>query len=330
MVYIKYECYFIQEMKGENEMKTLLSKESAAIIALLMLLSLQAFASATMLVNAVPQKGPNVIIDGSGSVEITWKSSKSKTYCSTTYAKLTGLDNVAIIPNHGYHIDYIYINDILQVIVDEDGFSLVNVKDINTISVKFVDNGGEDDVNEGTNVEAYPDPDIGLIFDNVEEEGGWAYADTIELQYPGQKSLTWDIRTTAKGYEYVTVYLVLDLTELLLLFPLIDPYGLELWITEFDILRLDFNLDGIIDGNDVSIVANANPSESGDSDYDPKLDLNPDGPDGVIDDEDVNIVNNYNGMSVWEDITTKVDVDYDLKLVYVYGETEHFSIFGVH
>jgi len=313
-------------------MKILLSKKSIAKIALLILLSLNAVAGMTILVNAAkPTKDPNVFIGDNGSVKLTWKSGKSKTYSFTTYAKLTGLDDIAIIPNHGYHIaEPLLINDIGQVIVDEDGFSLATVKEIDTISVVFVDNGGVDDVNEGTNVAAYPDPDVGLIFDNVVGLNGFAYADTIDLQYPGQKSLTWDIQTTAAGYNYVTVYLVLDLYELLLSDPTIDPYGLELWITQFDILRVDFNFDGIIDGNDVSVVANANPSESGDSNYDPDLDLNPDGPDGVIDDEDVNIVNNYNGMSVWENITTEVIVDYDLGLVYVYGLTDHLSLFGIH
>lgn len=82
-----------------------------------------------------------------------------------------------------------------------------------------------------------------------------------------------------------------------------------------------------MDGTDVSIVANANPSQNGSLGYDSRLDMNSD---GVIDDLDVNIVNNYIGESVWEDITLQVVVDYDLGYVYVYGVTDHFTIFGVH
>jgi len=86
-------------------------------------------------------------------------------------------------------------------------------------------------------------------------------------------------------------------------------------------------LDGIVDGDDVSDVANANPSEPGDPNWEPRLDLNDD---LVIDYLDVNIVNNYIGELVWEDITFEVVVDYDLELVYVYGVTDHLSIFHVH
>ena len=83
-------------------MKILLSKISIATIALLMLLSLHTFASMTIFVNAAIIKNPTVYIDGSGSLELTWKSGKSQTYSSDAYANLGGLDTINIIPNHGW------------------------------------------------------------------------------------------------------------------------------------------------------------------------------------------------------------------------------------
>jgi len=313
-------------LKGENEMKILLSKESIAIIALLMLLSLSAVASITNLVNAAAIKEENVFVSDGGSVELTWKSEKSESYSSTTtYVKMSGLDNIAIIPDHGYNISYVLINGEALEGFDEDGFSLVNVKDISMISVTFLENGGVDDVDAGEDVEAYPDPDVGLIFDYVEGTDGFAYAFPIELQYPGQVGEIWDIWTTAEGYEYVTVYLVFNLTKLE--DAGIDPYDLKLWVTEVDILYSDLNLDGMIDGTDVSIVANANPMDDTDPNWNATLDLYPD---GVIDDKDVNIVNDYNGESVWEQLESDVWKDEVNKLVYVSGVTDHFSIFGAH
>jgi len=83
-------------------MKILLSIKSVATIALLMLLSLHTFASMTIFVNAAIIKNPTVYIDGSGSLELTWKSGKSQTYSSDAYANLGGLDTINIIPNHGW------------------------------------------------------------------------------------------------------------------------------------------------------------------------------------------------------------------------------------
>ncbi len=302
-------------------MKILLPKGSIAKIALLMLLSLSAVASMTLLVNAVAIKDPTVYVTGSGSVELTWKSGKSQTYSSDAYANLGGLDTVAIIPNHGWHIDVVLIDGNSQGILDEDGFSLINVQAKCTVSVTFLENGGEDDVEIGSNVEAYPDPAVGLIFANVEGEG-WAYAYTIGLQPPDAKGESWDIQTTATFDGDVTVILVCNRADLPDGF---DPYNLRLLRTEVELARADINLDGKVDGTDVSIVANANPSEPDSPHWDPKLDLNND---GLINDEDVNIVNNYICESVWEDITLRVIVDDDL--VYVYGLTDHLSLFTIH
>jgi hypothetical protein len=303
-------------------MKILLSKESMAVIALLMLLSLSAVAGMAILVNAAVIKDPTVYVTGSGFVELTWKSGKSQTFSSDAYASLGGLDTVTIIPNHGWHITAVLIDGNLQEILDEDGFSLIDIRAKSMISVTFVENNGEDDVDLGSNVGAYPDPNVGLIFAYVEGEG-WVYAETIDLEPPDAKSDSWNIHTTATFSGAVTIYLVCNLADLPP--PPFDPMSLRLLRTEEELARADVNSDGMVDGTDVSIVGNANPSQLGDPDYDPRYDLDND---DDIDDDDVNIVNNYNNQPVWEDITLQVVVDDDL--VYVYGSTDHFSIFGVH
>jgi len=301
-------------------MKVMLSKKPAVATALLMMLSLYILLNMIVFVNATkPPESPTVYIDGSGSVELIWKSGKSQIYYSNASPKLGGLDTIAIAPNHGWHIYVVLIDGVPQDILDEDGFSLIIVCAKDTISVAFLENGGVDDVDLGFNTEAYPDPHVGLIFDNVLADG-FVYACTAEFQPPNAEGDSWDVMTDAIFDQSVMIILVLNLADL----DGSDPTALRLLRTENDLARADVNSDGYIDGTDVSIVANANPSEIGDPNYDPRLDQNSD---GVIHDDDVNIVNDFVGESVWEDITLQVIVDNDL--VYVYGLTDRFSIFGV-
>lgn len=302
-------------------MKSLQSKEQKAAIALLALLLLYAFAGMTFFVRGTATKSSNIFIVGSGFIELTWKSGKSQTFGSDAYANFAGLAAIRIIPSHGWHIDTVLVDGNQQAILDEDGFSLTNVKGINTVSVTFLENGGVDDVNTGTNVESYPNPYVGLIFTDV-SVGGWAYADPTLMVPPNATGGTWIIQTTANFNGQVTVILVLNLADL----PAgSEPYSLRLVRTEVELWRADVNSDGVVNGDDVSTVAYANPSAAGDPRYDPRLDMNND---GVINDVDVNIVNNYNDQSVWTDITLQVIVADGF--VYLYGSTDHFSIFGGH
>jgi hypothetical protein len=304
-------------------MKILFCKKSMITISLLTLLSLYALANMAFLVNAdTAIKEPTLYINGGGFVQVTWKSGKSQTFTSNSYVNLAGLYSITIIPNHGWHIDAVLIDGNPQGILDEDGFSLIGVRAKSMISVTFVENGGVDDVELGSNVEAYPDPYVGLVFANV-VVNGFAYAYTIGFAYaqpPNAIGKSWDITTDAVFSQSVTVILVLNLTDL----GSSDPTALRLMRTENELARADVNLDGKVDGTDVSIVAYANPSQVGDPKYDPRLDMNND---GIINDLDVNIVNNYIGQSVWQDITSQVVVSDGL--VYVCGLTDRFSMFGV-
>ena len=296
-------------------MENLLSKKSIVALALFVLLSLNAIAGMTVLVCfAGPVKDPTVYVNGSGFVELTWKSGKSEFYGFDAYVNLGGLDTVTITPSHGWHINVVLFDGNPQVIVDEDGFSLIDVNAKRVVSVTFVENGGVDDVDVGSNTTAYPDPDVGLIFDDVLAEG-FAYAYVIGLRQPDQVGESWDIQTTAAFDKNITIYLVCNITDLP---PGFDPYDLALWRTE--VVLGDVNLDGRVDGTDVSIIANANPN-----DPDPRLDLNND---GVVNDEDVAIASHNIGLeSVWEPLESWVFVEDDL--VYIYGVTEHLSIYGV-
>lgn len=317
MVYNSIYLYYVSlNLKGEDILKILQSKKSIVTVALLTLLSLNGFLAMTTFVNADPTtKDPTVYVNGDGSVELTWKSGKSQTYSYNTYVKLAGLDTITIIPSPGWHIDAVLIDGNPQGILDEDGYSLIDVQAKSMISINFVENGGIDDVDTGSNVAAYPDPDVGLIFDNVFAIG-FAQAYIIGLQQTGQIGESWDIYTNATFNQNVTVYLVCQVDDLP---DGVDPYDLALWRTE--VVLGDVNLDGVVDGTDQSIVANANPDDPAD----PNLDLNDD---GVVDDQDVTIVSHNHGeVSVWEPLQSWVLVDGDF--VYVYGLTDQFSVFGV-
>lgn len=264
---------------------------------------------------------PDIHVSGGGSVVITWKSGKSQAYTSDAYANFAGLYSVAFIPSHGWHIGNVILDGNALGIFDEDGFSLIGARFKSTMSVTFLENGGIDDVKSGLYVDTYPYPYVALVFDDVLTMG-FVYAHPVGLAYqpPNAISEFWDIQTNASFVPYVTVILVLNLSDS----HGVDPALLKMLRAEPELARADVNSDGIVDGTDVSIVAYANPSQPGDPRYNPRLDMNND---GLINDQDVNIVNNYIGQSVWQDITSQVIVSGNL--VYVYGVTDHFSIFGV-
>ncbi len=292
----------------------MVAKRSVAS-ALLMLMSLHVVTGAALLAFASPVKDPTVFVFGGGHVGLSWKSGRTQVVTSDTYAVFGGLESVTFTPDLGWHIDAVLIDGNPIVIVDEDGFSLVNVVVKDAITVVFIENGGVDDVETGTLIGTYPDPEVGLIFDAVLSEG-FAYAYTTALQQTAQIGVSWDIQTTATFANNITIYLMLALTDL----PEgMDPYNLTLWRTE--VMLGDVNLDGIVDDVDISIIANANPQDPAYS----NLDLNGD---GVVNNEDVAIASHNIGLtSVWDQLESWVFVEGDL--ITVYGVTEHLSVFGV-
>jgi len=83
-------------------------------------------------------------------------------------------------------------------------------------------------------------------------------------------------------------------------------------------LRSDVNYDLVVDGQDVSTVANA--VKQGEW-YDPLLDINND---GFVNEVDIHLVNANKG-TIFEDITGGIDTDLNI----IWGTTVQFSIFGV-
>lgn len=300
-------------------MKISFSKEIAVTTAMLMLLPLNAVASITGFVGAAPViKDPTVYINGCGFVEMTWKSGKSENYSSNAYVKLSGLEVVTITPCRGWHIAAVEIDGSPLVDFDEDGFSVIDVQAKSMISVTFMENGGVDDVETGGFVGAFPDPDVGLFFDHV-LTSGFVSAYIIGLEQLGQIGDSWDIKTTADFDPNIIVYLVCSRSDVP---DNVDPYDLMLWRTE--VVLGDVNLDGKVDGTDESIIANANPSYPA---TDPRLDLNGDG--NVTDEDVVLCANNIGLESLWEPLESRGVIIVN-DLVYVYGVTDHLSIFGIH
>ncbi|UCG36948.1 MAG: hypothetical protein JSV64_01340 [Candidatus Bathyarchaeota archaeon] len=297
-------------------MKNLLSVKPILTTALLMLLSSGIIAGIGIHGCAgAPVKNPTVYVNGSGSVELVWKSGTSEVYSADVFVNLGGLDTATFTPSRGWHIETVLFDGNSQVILDEDGFSLINIAVKRMITVTFVENGGVDDVDTGSNTAANPDPDVGLIFDSVLIDG-YAYAFLFGLEQDDQISESWDIQTTATFEDNITIFLVCNLADL----PSgMDPNDLALWKTEW--ILGDVNLDGIVDGEDQSIIANVNPDEP----IDPIMDLNYD---GVVNNEDVTICSHNHGLeSIWVQLESWIVIEGDF--VYVYGATSSLSIFGV-
>jgi hypothetical protein len=123
----------------------------------------------------------------------------------------------------------------------------------------------------------------------------------------------WDIRVTGTFSGTVTVRIDYGETEL-------TPTAL----LQTDIVLGDVNADGKVNLCDLLIILKALGSSPGKSRWNPYCDLNCD---NKITLADFCIAfHNLGHVSVWTSITTYVDVENHV----IYGETDHFSIFGVH
>ena len=183
----------------------------------------------------------------------------------------------------------------------------------------------------GENVEVFPDPRVDLVFAQVTVEG-WATA-AEAAKYPpppflppegevGPMAATgtpleflspvWDIRVTATFSGKVIVGIDYGVTESV-------PTGL--WQT--DVVLGDVNVDGKVNLADLCIIIKALGSCAGSPRWNPYCDLNGD---GRITLKDLCIaVQHFGQTSVWTNITTYVDTENHI----IYGETDHFSMFGV-
>lgn len=175
----------------------------------------------------------------------------------------------------------------------------------------------------GENVEVFPDPKISLLFDEVTVEG-WATA-TETTRYPPLPpmeeepmmtttsiTIVWDITVTATFLGKVTVGI--DYGES-------GPVPTRMLQT--DIVLGDVNADGKVNCLDLCIIIKALGSCPSHPRWNPYCDLNGD---NKITLKDLCIaVQHFGQTSVWTDITTYIDTENHI----IYGETYHFSIFGI-
>ncbi len=170
----------------------------------------------------------------------------------------------------------------------------------------------------GTDVTVFLNPSESLMFDNA-AGGGTATVDDLEeiADYPvGTLAAGWIIDVDFTFSDQVLITLQYDPGNL----TLEQQLNLRLIRGEtLEAVRSDVNGDLVVNGDDVSDVANAVKHPEW---YNPLCDVNND---GVVNEDDVHIVNENIGV-ILEDITFG---DVDTVNHIIYGITDEFSIFGV-
>jgi hypothetical protein len=225
----------------------------------------------------------------------------------------------------GYHLSSIEDNGLFA---DLEGTVFTTIYPItfhenHEVTVTF-SNDGIAEVPIGEQVTVFLSSGASLTFDEVQSSGIALGTDLTSLFY--DEFLIWAIRTTVSSDN---VLIILQYDESILNSLGIDENSV-IGIERADFVG-DVNGDGVVNGQDVSIVANANPSAPGDPNWNTFLDLTGD---GLINDEDVNLVNDHIGDNLddasWylldgigEDGQIRVNTDLNL----VFGFTDHFSIF---
>ena len=155
---------------------------------------------------------------------------------------------------------------------------------------------------------------------------GSAFGDEILSTGPGDV-VVWDITVDAVIGEQIIVALRYDDTGM----EQSDEENLRMYRSDVDYelyLRVDFNGDGVVDGQDVKIVSNISKHpkflpEPGTPAYQEYLALYDLNGDLAIDELDIHVVNQMKNVE-WTDITYgPVDTVNNI----IYGLTDHFSIF---
>ncbi len=170
----------------------------------------------------------------------------------------------------------------------------------------------------GTDVTVFLNPSESLMFDNA-AGGGTTTVDDLEeiTDYPvGTLAAGWIICADFTFSDQVLITLQYDPGDL----TLEEQLNLRLIRGEtLEAVRSDVNGDLVVNGDDVSEVANAVKHPEW---YNPLCDVNND---GVVNEDDVHIVNENKG-AILKDITFG---DVDTVNYIIYGITDEFSIFGV-
>ena len=218
-------------------------------------------------------------------------------------------------PETGFHISSIVVDGAYVSSYRESyTFDSVNEGEYHTITVTFSKNDEPTEVPKGDDVTIFLDPAVILTLD-VTASGD---AKLEKFSFPDDTPVVnvWGIDTDAsfQGYVLVAVHY--------------DPLGLsEAEQQNLHLIRGDsrdavcsnVNNDLVVDGTDVSIVANAVKQQAW---YEPSLDVNKD---GFVNEDDVHMVNENRGATL-TDITDHVDTEFHI----IYGITDHFCLFRAH
>jgi hypothetical protein len=188
-------------------------------------------------------------------------------------------------------------------------YTFLNVQADHTITI-FFSADGEAYVPAGNNVPVYLGESVSLNFDST-QGGGSATQQEVELNplLVGTSLILWDVNAEVSFTGIVEIAL-----------PYLGTEEITQVFTgdSVDALYSDVNADGVVDGADVSDVANGikTTSQSG-AEYDAQWDVNRD---GELTEDDVHVVNENKGAII-ESLTFWVVGDT------LYVETDHFSIF---
>jgi len=195
-----------------------------------------------------------------------------------------GSQTFSFYPNSGNHVSAIKIDS--DFIVSALSYTFNNVQKDWTIVV-FFSADGEAYVPAGTNVPVDLGGGVSLHFVHT-EGGGIATQASIDLPplLVGTSLVLWDVCVEVSFDGVVEIALPYLGTETIQHVFMGDS---------LDELYSDVNGDGVVDGDDVSDVANAIKSLTPHGLYDANFDVNRD---GVLDENDVHLVNEYKGTTL--------------------------------
>jgi len=217
-----------------------------------------------------------------------------------------GSQTFSFYPNSGNHVSAIKIDS--DFIVSALSYTFNDVKKDWTIVV-FFSADGEAYVPAGTNVPVDLGGSVGLLFEST-EGGGIATQASIDLPplLVGTSLILWDVSVGVSFDGIVEITLPYSGTQTIQHVFRGDS---------LDALYSDVNADGVVNGDDVSDVANAIKSLTPHGLYDANFDVNRD---GVLDENDVHLVNEYKGttlqsLTFWVEGNTLYIATYQLSIL---------------
>ena len=284
--------------------RILLNKLMApALLLLILTLSATATASSGKKNTIYASAGPNGTIDPCGEVRV--KPGESQTFYF----------HPELAEDNAEHIDY-HVSSIIVDGVYESGYAesytFDSIKgEYHTIAVSFSADKIAT-VPVGSDVTVFVSPDVILTLEHATSSGD---ATLNQFYFPNGLEVinVWEIENTASFDGEVIIALHYDPSELG------DTEPRLIRGDSRDAVCSDVSNDLVVDGTDVSIVANAVKQQAW---YEPSFDVNKD---GFVNEDDIHVVNENRGATL-TDITWYVDPTASI----IYGITDHFSLFRAH